>query len=196
MERVKKTVAVLLVLVYCMALATGVCAAESKTLWLNTTESSNGSPAVQIVTDITVTDGVVTLSYDSSVLTYKGIEVKDAYVAMYAVNDEEKGTLVISWVAPEAWESDGSVTELIQVTFSGGKKGSTVTMSGTVCEENGTGHAVTSSVSLRSASVSPNTGDSFNIGVLIAVMAVCVVGIVILAVLLLKKEKKGRYSKK
>lgn len=133
MERVRKTVGVLLLaVVFCITLAGTVFAAESGSLWLNITDSADDQrTTVLIVTDTTVTDGNVTVQYDSSVLTYEGIEVAEAYVAMYAVNAEEEGTVRIAWVAPEAWELTGDTACLIQVNFSGTEETSAITMTGT-----------------------------------------------------------------
>ena len=122
MRYVRKAAAALtLAVLVCMALAAPVFAAESGRVWVE--PAQDGSNAALIVTDTTVTDGLVKLTYDSSKLTYEGIEVTDAYVAMYAVNDEQAGVLLISWVAPEAYETNGETVCLIRVNFSGTEEG-------------------------------------------------------------------------
>lgn len=291
MERVRKTVGTLLLaVIFCITLAGAVFAAESGSLWLNITESADGqSTAALIVTDTTVTDGNVTVHYDSSVLTYEGIEVTEDYVAMYAVNAEEEGTVRIAWVAPEAWESNGDTVCLIQVNFSGAEETSTITLTGTAYGADSqmiiVGEVDTAELekaiadakaldetryteesyaavedaladaeallagtasqeqidaateALRSAiaalepkpaatepteapteepsteaatepatesatepttkpSETPGTGDTFRLGLAIALIAISAVGIVILVILLVKKNKhKGRYAK-
>ena len=109
-----------LVLVLTMMMATVAAAAEAGNVWLSVTESANGKDTVAaIVTDTTVTDGLVKVTYDPEALTYKGVMVSSEYVAMHSVNAEEAGTVLISWVAPEAYEADGSALSLIEVTFEG-----------------------------------------------------------------------------
>ena len=120
MKRLNKIVRLLaLVLVMCMMMATVAYAAEAGEIWLSVTESANGKGTVAaIVTDTTVTDGLVKVTYDPETLTYKGVMVSSEYVAMHSVNAEEAGIVLISWVAPEAYEAEGTVT-LIEVTFEG-----------------------------------------------------------------------------
>ena len=121
MKRVNKLLRVLaLVMVLCMTMATVAYAAESGKVWLSVSESANGKNTIAlIVTDTTVTDGLVKVTYDPEALTYKGTMVSSGYVAMHSVNAEESGVVLISWVAPEAYESDGSAITLIEVTFEG-----------------------------------------------------------------------------
>lgn len=121
MKRVNSFLRVLaVVLVLCMTMATVAYAAEAGNVWLSITQSENGkNTAALIVTDTTVTDGLVKVTYDPEVLTYQGVMVSSEYVAMHAVNAEEAGVVLISWVAPEAYESDGSAVTLIEVNFEG-----------------------------------------------------------------------------
>lgn len=127
----------------CMMLACTVFAAESGSVWVSTGDSSTGEGTVAaIVTDTTVSDGLVELTYDADELTFLDVAVDEAYVAMYAVNADEAGVVKISWVAPEAYEADGSGICLIQVNFSG-KEETPVTITGTVCAPNGAELAIT-----------------------------------------------------
>ncbi|MBQ7873690.1 MAG: FIVAR domain-containing protein [Oscillospiraceae bacterium] len=133
----KKIVCALLLAALVFAMPTvDVFAAESGSMWLSTTETSD-STTVLIVTDTTVTDGVVEVTYDSSVLTYQNVTVAENYVAMYSVNADTPGSVKISWVAPEAYASDGSGIGLIQVNFSGTEEKSGVSLGGTVNHETG-----------------------------------------------------------
>ena len=109
-----------LVMVMCMMMATVAYAAEAGQVWLSIAESENGKDtSALIVTDTTVTDGLVKVTYDPEVLTYKGVMVSSEYVAMHSVNAAEAGVVLISWVAPEAYEHDGSAITLIEVQFEG-----------------------------------------------------------------------------
>lgn len=115
MKRVAKMICALAM---AMLLAMSAAAAESDSVWMNVTDSSDGV-VVTITSDAAVTDGLIQLSYDSSKLTYVGVETNEAYVAMYAVNAEEAGTVKISWVAPGEYQTDGKANGLIQVNFTG-----------------------------------------------------------------------------
>lgn len=163
MKRLTRTArAFVLVMLLCMLLTTTVFAAEDGNVWLKLNDASNGrGVATLIVTDTTVTDGVVTLTYDSSELTYKSVEVTDAYVAMYSVNAEEKGVVRISWVAPEAYKADGSVLELIQVNFTGKADEDSVELSGTAFGPQGDNVNISDKVEDNlSDQNSANTGDA------------------------------------
>ena len=132
MKRVK-TIACTLVLaiMISMMLAPAALAAENGSVWLGVSESSTGTVAV-IVSDTTVTDGLVEISYDSSKLTFVSVETDDDYVALYAVNTDTAGVVKISWVAPEAYKTEGNGISLIRVNFSGTEKESSLSLTGTV----------------------------------------------------------------
>ena len=121
MKRVNKMLRALAVLVaMCMMMATVASAAENGQVWLSVTESANGEEtSALVVTNTTVTDGLIKITYDSEKLTYKGVMVSSEHVAMHSVNAETAGEVVIAWVAPEAYESDGSAVTLIEVQFTG-----------------------------------------------------------------------------
>lgn len=138
MRSARRAVCVVSVLVLvCMMLSAVAFADESGKVWLKLDQSEEGNAATLIVTDTTVTDGVVTVTYDADALTYEGVEVTDRYVAMYAVNAETAGEVRISWVAPEAYEADGSALELIQVNFSGEADVDSVELSGSAFDAEG-----------------------------------------------------------
>lgn len=123
----------------CTLLATAAFAAETGSLWV-TVEQNEGTAAL-IVTDTVVTDGVVKLTYDSSKLTYESVEVTEDYVALYAVNAEEAGTVLISWVSPGEYTLKGDAVCLIRVNFSGVEENSTITLTGAA--HNGSGSELT-----------------------------------------------------
>lgn len=144
MKRVNKLLRVLaLFLVLCMTMATVAYAAESGKVWLSMTESANGENTIAlIVTDTTVTDGLVKVTYDPETLTYQGTMVSSGYVAMHSVNAEEPGTVLISWVAPEAYESDGSAITLIEVTFEGVEQENSVEAAGIAHDAEGNQYTI------------------------------------------------------
>ena len=109
MKAVNKLLRLLaLVLIMSMMLATVAFAAETGKVWISVTESATGKDTVALIlTDTTVTDGLVKVTYDPEALTYQGVMVSSEYVAMHSVNAEEPGTVLIAWVAPEAFEADG-----------------------------------------------------------------------------------------
>lgn len=125
------TVAALL----CTLFAAAAFAAENGSLWA-AVEHGEGTVAL-IVTDTAVTDGVVKVTYDSSKLTYERTEVTAEYVAMHAVNEEEAGTVLISWVAPGPYELKDASVCLIRVHFSGREDGNTITLTGTAHDGDG-----------------------------------------------------------
>lgn len=136
MKIARKVVTVIaLAALLCTLMTVAAFAAETGSLWTSI-EQTEGTAAL-IVTDTTVTDGVVKVTYDSSVLTYVSTEVTAEYVAMYAVNAEEAGVVLISWVAPEAYTLDGEAVSLIRVNFSGVEEENTITLTGTAHDEAG-----------------------------------------------------------
>lgn len=137
MRRVKKTVRMLIaMLLICMMLPTIVSAADTGSVWLNVMQTSTGDGTDAVIaTDTTVTDGLVELEYDSSILTYGGIQVNEDYVAKYAVNADQAGVVKIGWVAPGAYET-GDAVWLVKVSFSGAGD---VALSGKMNDADGNG---------------------------------------------------------
>ena len=120
MKRVNKFVRIIAVLVVMCMMTTVAMAAEAGKVWLSVTQSANGQDTVAlVVTDTTVTDGLIKITYDSEKLTYQDVTVSSEHVAMHAVNADNAGEVLISWVAPEDYESDGSAIALIEVRFAG-----------------------------------------------------------------------------
>ena len=137
MKRVNKLLRLLaVVLVMTLMMATVAFAAETGKVWISTSESGEGTVAM-ILTDTTVTDGLVKVTYDPEVLTYKEVKVNSQYVAMHSVNAEEAGTVLIAWVAPEAYEADGSVLTLIEVIFEGVQEENTLEATGVAQDAEG-----------------------------------------------------------
>ena len=137
MKRVNKLLRLLaVVLVMTLMMATVAFAAETGKVWISTSESEEGTVAM-ILTDTTVTDGLVKVTYDPEVLTYKEVKVNSQYVAMHSVNAGEAGTVLIAWVAPEAYEADGSVLTLIEVIFEGVQEENTMEATGVAQDAEG-----------------------------------------------------------
>ncbi len=139
MKRFQKIVCILAVIVALCAVMTPVAnAAENGNLWLSVAPADNGKDtAALILTDTTVTDGILEVTYDPAKLTYKDVLVSSAYVAVHAVNAEQEGTLRISWVAPNAYEADSSAMTLIRINFEG-TDGASLEATGAAHDANGT----------------------------------------------------------
>ena len=130
MKRVKNSVRIIaLATMLCMLLSLGVFAAENGSVWITETDTDDGTVAF-VVTDAAVTDGLVAVNYDADKLTYQSVTVNETYVAMHAVNADEPGVVLISWVAPAAVAPEGNEM-LIQVNFAG-TSDEDVTLEGTV----------------------------------------------------------------
>lgn len=138
MKTVKRTICALcMAALLCAMLGTSVLAAESGSMWLSVTQTADGETAACIAADTTVTDGYVELSYDSAALTYVGVTVNDTYVAMHSVNADTAGIVKIAWVAPGAWESDGTGVTLLTVHFTGDAGVSTLSLTGSAHDPQG-----------------------------------------------------------
>lgn len=130
MKRVRNSVRVLsLALVLCMVLVMGVFAAENGSVWITETATENGTAAA-IVTDTTVTDGLVEVHYDAAKLEYVDVSANELTAAQFAVNADEPGVVVLSWVAPEAFIPAGNEW-ILQVNFLGASD-EEVTLEGSV----------------------------------------------------------------
>lgn len=134
MKFARKMTAVLLAAALCLLLSMAVFAAEDTALWLKVDQTAGTT--VQIVANTTVTDGVLTLNYDSSVLTYQGITAAEGYVAAHAVNDGTAGVLRISWVAPGAYSAEGEHV-LFTLQFAGVEQANTLALAGVAQDAEG-----------------------------------------------------------
>lgn len=122
MNHLKQTACLLMAVLVCMAHPAAAWAADEAggVAWVSVTENADRDTDASIVTDTSVTDGVVALTYDSSVLTYEGVSMDEASVAMYSVNADEDGVVRISWVAPDdTYNTQGREMALVTVSFSG-----------------------------------------------------------------------------
>ena len=133
MKRVNNTIrALAMVLLVCMLLTNVVFAAETGSAWLTVTESAADQTTTAVIAaDVAVTDGLVEITYDSSVLTYAGLTVNEACVAMHAVNADQPGIVKISWVAPAAEDA----AWVLEVLFTGVDKN--ITLTGSIHDVNG-----------------------------------------------------------
>ncbi len=119
MKRVNKILCVLaMVIILCMTMMPLANAAESGNLWLSVAPSDSGTAAL-ILTDTTITDGLIKVTYDPAKLTYQDVVVSSAYVSVHSVNAEQAGILLISWVAPNAYTAGDSAITLIRINFTG-----------------------------------------------------------------------------
>ena len=90
----------------CMLLTLSVFATETGRFWAAESSAEGEAVAVVMGTGV-VTDGVVEMTYDADALSAEDLQVNEKYVAMYSVNAEEEGVLLIAWVAPGEIEIDG-----------------------------------------------------------------------------------------
>lgn len=147
--------------ILCAMLATTAFAAEDGSLWLkHVTNAQKGGTEIVICADTTVTNGMVELRYDSSKLTYSSVKVSDKYVGKFAVNTDTKGVVKIAWVAPGAYETDGTDVALITVKFTGKSDNSGLSVSGKVYDAEGNPVTVVSAPENAPEDGSADTGDT------------------------------------
>lgn len=139
MGRVRK-LAILLALCLVLALlpVTSANAAESGGLWLRHLPT-DGSVTMALVADTQVASGIITVTYDPSLLTFQELTVDSAYVLAHAVNDKEAGTIKISWVGAGA---DSGAYVLMRLQFAG-ESLAVAELSGNVVNESGDEIAIT-----------------------------------------------------
>ncbi len=116
-------------------MTTAVLADESPCVWLSVTQK-DGQVTALIVTNTTVTDGQIKLTYDSNALTYEGLTVNEACVYKHAVNANNAGVLPIAWVDNDGYTVDGSGLHLMEVTFLG-TDASSLELSGVIQDAQG-----------------------------------------------------------
>lgn len=178
-NKVIRTLALAVML--CMMLTMVATAAETGNVWLEVTETSDGTAAV-ILADTAVTDGVITLTYDSKDLEFVDIVLNEDCVAMHAVNTDEAGVVKISWVAPGDWELTEENQWLIKVNFTGAEENTSLDMSGTAYDAAGNAIEITPS--------NASTGDTSMIVAAVALAAVALVGMAVLLIINMKKGAK------
>ena len=112
-------------------------AAEGGSMWLRHL-SADGGQTLGLVADTSVASGVITITYDTAIYTFRGLTVDSAYVLAHAVNDKEAGTVKISWVGTGSGDGVHVLMRLqftADWTVSGGNP--TISLSGSVQNENG-----------------------------------------------------------
>ena len=107
---------VLLMLLSCVMPAVPAKAEGTNSLWMRA-QIEDGTYVANICADTTVTDGMIEVRYDSTLITFTEVVVDSRYVAAHAVNAEEPGIVKIAWVAPGDYGLDGTVHILMQVRF-------------------------------------------------------------------------------
>ena len=176
--------------VLCTMLSVTAFAAETGNLWLNNvTDNQQGSTAVVVYADTTVTNGMVELHYDSSKLTYSSVSVSEDYVGVFAVNADTEGVVKIAWVAPGPYETDGSDIALITVNFVGNAGKSAVTASGNVYDADGQLVNIVSAPQTDPDDGSADTGDA-----IAPIMGLMLLSAAAVAVALVS-NKKGWWTK-
>lgn len=196
MKRINKALSLMLTAALsCAVLAGQAFAASSDALWADVDETS-GEVAAVIETNAVVTDGVIDVTFDADKLTYVGCDFEGKndqytpYVAMYAVNDTQadQGVLKISWVAPDSYQAQEDLTALFQVNFQGTDVAADdLTVSGSAHDAQGEDVAVGQEPTEPTPSANPTntpeggdnterpeTGDTANLTLYVALVAVCV----------------------
>lgn len=136
MKHVKKIACTLvLAALFCAMLAMAVSAADDGAIWLNTVQNDD-TATVFIVTDATVTDGLVEITYDAETMEVENVVPDEAYVAHYSINGNEDGVMKIAWVAPKPYETNGKGVSPISVRFRI-KGEAAATMTGTAYDKDG-----------------------------------------------------------
>ena len=178
MKRINKALSLMLTAALsCAVLAGQASAASGDALWADVDETS-GEVAAVIETNAVVTDGVIDVTFDADKLTYVGCDFEGKndqytpYVAMYAVNDTQadQGVLKISWVAPDSYQAQEDLT-----------------VSGSAHDAQGEAVAVGQEPTEPTPSANPTntpeggdnterpeTGDTANLTLYVALVAVCV----------------------
>lgn len=204
MKRIKCAISGMLVAALsCAVLAGQAFAASVDALWADVGETSGEVTAV-IETNTVVTDGVIDVTFDAGKLTYTGCDFKGdqdqyaPYVAMYAVNDTQadQGVIKISWIASDSYPDNGGTAALFQVNFQGTDVApEDLTVSGNVNDPQGQAVAVGQEPTQPTPSANPTdtpdqgnggantqrpeTGDTANLSLYVALVVLCVVILVI-----------------
>ncbi len=109
-----------ILLVLCLVLAalpvTSATAAENGSMWLRHIPTNDGV-TLAVCADTAVASGVVTITYNSSVLSFQEMTVESTYVLAHAINDQEAGTIRISWIGTGAAVEGGYA--LLRLRFAG-----------------------------------------------------------------------------
>lgn len=117
-------------------------AAEGGSIWLRHLPTEEGY-TIALVADTAIGSGVITITYETDVYTFQELTVDSAFVAAYAVNEQEAGTIKISWVGTGA-DIGAHVPMRLQFSmnlFSGAYP--SVDLSGSIYSANGEEVAIT-----------------------------------------------------
>lgn len=134
----KFSVLLALCLVLALLPVTLANAAEGGSLWLRHLPQNDGV-TLAVCADTAVASGVITITYDSSALAFRELTVDSAHVLAHAVNDQEAGTIKISWIGTGA-HSEAVV--LMRLQFAGDPL-AVAELSGSVQNANGEAVAFT-----------------------------------------------------
>lgn len=133
-----------ILLALCLVLAllpvTSANAAEGGSLWLRYQPSVEGVE-IHVCTDTNIASGVITVTYDASILEFAELLMSETFVQYYAVNAQEAGTIKISWIGTGVG-AENPAWSLMTLKFAGVADQS-ATMTGTVYDFKGNTLAIT-----------------------------------------------------
>lgn len=112
----KLSVILLLCMVLCALPVSSANAAENGSLWLRQMPTDDGV-TMAVCADTVVASGVITVTYDSNVLTFQEVTLDSTHVLAHAVNDQKAGQIRISWIGTGEAVDGGYV--LLRLRFIG-----------------------------------------------------------------------------
>lgn len=136
----KLSILLALCLVLCALPVASANAAESGSLWLRHLPANDGV-TIAVCADTAVASGVITVTYASELLTFQELTVDSTYVLAHAINDQETGTIKISWIGTGA-NAAGEGYTLLRLRFEGPADQSSV-LTGTAYDAAGNTLAIT-----------------------------------------------------
>ena len=191
----------------CMLLTLSVFATETGSFWAAESSAEGEAMAAVMGTGV-VTDGVVEMTYDAEALSPEDLQVNEKYVAMYSVNAEEEGVLLIVWVAPGEIEIDGedwlfklgaddeTAEDPTEEPTEGEDPTEAPTEDGEEPTEEATEGATKPEGNKKPGSTGGNgstgTGDNNRLVMLVVLAVACVAGIAAAAYVMLKGKKEGK----
>ncbi len=164
--KMKRILAAALALVLCLSLSVTAFAATDDTAGPEgcdislTVDDTGGELSVRLEAYASVTDGVVTITYDSAKLSIEAEDVTAAAaVDMDSVNASEAGILKISWLSAEA--ADGTLFDLgFSVKEGAELDGNSFSIDGLVVDENNNEASLGMLSTLPAAEETPAEGGS------------------------------------
>lgn len=88
-------------------MSTSVFATEGSSAWLQVDTSEENVTIVSIIADTTVTDALISVTYDAETLSFAGLEPNADCVAYSSFNADEAGTIKLAWVSSSDYEAKG-----------------------------------------------------------------------------------------